>query len=216
MGTKQIIATLALLVTAHLPVAAQDADQDDRRWSVGAGASILTGTPHRPRPPEGDGLTGASGPEQGFHVRAGVEQRIRPWLYAGLEASYNRLTTSVRTFNCISDVGSDSTGTCYPAAGEDELLAGLATVRAHTRWPLAPFATIGFGAGAYGLRVDEPFEDSPDLEDRTGVRPVTRIGVGLSHEVADGYRLSLEAGLNATLGRHGGTHHIPVVLSVSF
>lgn len=204
----------ALLLSAT-PVAAQDADGDMHRWSIGAGVSVITGTPHRPRPRAGDGLTGAAGPEQGMHLRASLERHLAPWLLAGGELSYNRLTTSTMTFNCLPDIGSDATGTCYPAAGVDEATAVLATMRAEWPGSWGPFATIGAGAAAFRLTVDEPFEENPNLEDQLSVRPAVRAGIGVTGHFMR-VRLSLEASFNASLGRGGGTHHIPVTSSVGF
>ena len=134
MRPHPALLTIALLLLAE-PARAQQTPKPSR-WSAAAGVSIMTGTPHRPRPESAGELTGAAGPEHGFHVRAGYERRLTPGLLAGGELSYNRLTTSEMTLNCL------------------------------------------------------PGETS--------------------------YRLSLEASFNATIGRGGGTHHIPILLGVSF
>ena len=209
-----LFCVLVLASSAQAQVSAHPAP-DRYQWSAAGGVSILTGTPHRPRPPEDNPLTGASGPEQGFHLRGAVERSISPQLTAGLEASYNRLTTSIMTLNCIKDPGSDSTGTCFPAAGSDEMLALHATLRAENSWKVAPFVTAGVGAGVFRLMVDEPFEESETLEDRVGVRPSARVGTGFSYYAGD-HRIWLEGSFNFTIGRGGGTHHIPVVLGFSF
>lgn len=206
-----------MLVANAQPAAAQVIPP----WSfgVGGGRSIITGTPDRPRPQEGDLITGASGPEQGVHVRLLVERAARSWLHFRAEAFWNRLTTTGKAFNCFLDVeqapgGGLRSGRCYPAAVKDVAVGGTIGGRlAAPAIPLKPSAVFGVGVARYNLVDDQ--ELYPGIQGVTNVRPLLKGGVTLEYGIG-GVRLMAEAALQTSLGAGGGTDHIPITLTLMF
>lgn len=186
---------------------------DDPHMTLGIGTSFVAGAPHRPRPRTDDDVSGAGDSSPGFHVRGGIGWDLRSWMAAGLELSYNRLATRRVTYNCFRDPGGGGTGTCYPAAGVDEVLATTLLLRAGLPTSLAPYVVVGAGAGYFRLTADEAFEDDPTLNDVGLFRPIAKGGLGISWD-AGMFAVEAEATLNVSFGRGGGAHYVPITVAI--
>lgn len=191
--------------------------QRSEKWHVGfgAGISVLSGTPARPHPKQGDGITGAAGPESGLHVHAlaGWSSPI-PWLRLETELFWDRQTTSERTFNCISDDndGGAATGTCYPAAKTDTQLGIVIGPRVRLAGlPLKPVVLAGLGVARYQLIADTVA--FPGLVGAENVRPIYTVGVGTEVPLGP-IKLLAEVRMNTSLGRGGGVARIPITITL--
>ena len=211
-------AVICFAVALFVSVGADDAfGQQNGMWrfGFGGGESILTGTPHRPRPQEGEGITGAAGPGNGGYFRILAERDVGHRLSFRTSAFYDKLDTKSETFNCIRDEesGSRQTATCYPAAQTDIatglMVGGAISVGSRVRSML----TAGFGFARYSLTANT--QDFPGLANAVHVRPVVSGGLGISLPLF-GITLLGEGALHVSLGDGGGTAFIPLTVNVLF
>lgn len=207
--TRASLAALLLFVSA---ARLEGQDLLPPRVEVAAGTSFVTGLPHRPRPPAGEGLSGAAGQDPGMHARVSVLFPWMHWLDLAGELSYNRLESAMPSFNCLRD-DADS-GTCYPAAVTDQLVSLIAGARLSVPSRFSPYLAVGGGAGVFLLEADKRLPNVA-LSDATRTRALVRAGGGVTFPVSR-HRVGIEAGLIASLGRGGGSHHVPLVVTFAW
>lgn len=210
-----------LVIAALLAGSAADVSAQARggmQIGLGAGISVITGTPERPAPRGDDKLTGASGPDLGIHVRALAQWEVggSDRLLAGGEVFWNRLTSGTVSYNCLANHNESTPrpgGFCYPGAKTDDSYGALMSVRALTGGrTVRPMLSLSAGAARYTLKPDPYFEE---LDTIGNIRPVYAIGTGVVLNIR-GIHAMLEGRFHASMGRGGGTHNIPITLSFLF
>lgn len=208
--------TIAASAVVLLASAGSASAQSKQEWSVGLGIgpSLVTGTPARPRPKDGDHITGAAGPSLGYHVVTFAEYGIAgAWLSGVIELSRNELGSDGPTFNCLTDSRSEKTATCYPAAKKDLMHAAVMSLRVTAdRIVTSPSLTVGVGVARYTLKPEESFEG---LQGVTVSRPVLRFGVAARLVQLGSVKLGAQSSLDLSLGRGGGSNRIPFTVTLT-
>jgi hypothetical protein len=207
--------TILIAAMMSLCVIQGGAAQTATSWNIGlgVGASMITGTPERPGPQEGDHITGAGNAPWSPHVRVLAERQTLSWLHLRAEAFWNRMTTPRPTFNCVNE-GVPMTKECYPAAETDRAVGAMVGSRAALKnVVLEPSLNVSVGAAYYRLSADTVA--FPGLMSASNVRPIFRVGIGGAAKVGPA-QLLIEAGLNSSLGDGGGADFIPITLTVLF
>jgi hypothetical protein len=199
---------LALLALVLSPAVAHS---QSLHFGFGAGPTILTGTPERPAPANGESLTGA-GSTFGWNAHLFLERDINPAFVLQSKLAWNRLSSDVTTFNCLGSQARNDSVPCYPAAKEDRAIS--LTVGARIRAssiPLSPYLGLAAGAAQFRL-VPDNANLGDGLKTTDHILPVYRLSLGTEFYLGES-KLLVDATFMGSVGRGGGTHHFPLSIS---